>query len=67
MNKLGTNWKRDKIESYVIKDKQHFAHKSANLILKRKQNLNFDCFAKQSDNHLLSENQKIEVSIHAMR
>jgi hypothetical protein len=29
MDKLGKNWKRDKIKSDVIKGKQHFAHKSA--------------------------------------
>jgi hypothetical protein len=27
MNKLGKNWKREKIKSDVIKGKQHFAHK----------------------------------------
>ncbi len=41
MDKLGKNWKRDKIKSDVIKGKQYFAHKSANLILERKQTLSF--------------------------
>jgi hypothetical protein len=61
MNKFEKNWKRDKIKSDVIKGKQYFTHKSANLIFETKQTLNFDCFAKQSENCLLTENQKIEV------
>jgi hypothetical protein len=58
MNKLEKNWKRDKIKGDVIKGKQHFAHKSANLILERKQTLNFDCFCKTKCSNLLTENKK---------
>jgi hypothetical protein len=43
MNNLETRQNK----SDVIKGKQHFAHKSANLDLERKQTLNFDCFCKK--------------------
>jgi hypothetical protein len=49
MNKLGKNWKRDKIKS------------DGNLILEKKQTLNFDCFCKTKCSNLLTEYQKIQV------
>jgi hypothetical protein len=58
---LVKNWKRNKIKSDVIKGKQHFAHKIANLILETKQTLNFDCFCKTKSESFINWESKFSI------